>query len=299
MNQHKNIKLIGAALGWGAQLHETELASEIYHQAYLASLIADPTVKNIEWHKTIYPTLRHAASSKLDYPQRLEQIIQFNQQLSQAVQQQTEANQFCVVLGGDHAMAVGTWSGVVSALKAKKEFGLLWIDAHMDSHTPETTPSHAIHGMPLAILLGHGEPLLVNLMGSGPKLSPQHVVLFGIRSFEAGEAALLASLKVRIYFMEEIRDRGVELCLQEAIQRINQAPKGFGISVDLDAFDPIDAPGVGSPEPNGLFSDGLLPELKNAFAHPNFKALEIAEYNPTCDKNQKTLKLTQKILGLL
>ncbi len=299
MNQSKNIKLIGASIGWGAQVHETELAPETYHQADLATTIADITAKHCQWHKTIYSSIPCSSSKKLDYTQRLEQITEFNQQLSREIKQQYQANQFCVVLGGDHAMAIGTWSGVTGALNAAQEFGLLWIDAHMDSHTPDTTPSQAIHGMPLAVLLGYGEPALVNLMQVGAKLSSKHVVLFGVRSFEAGEAALLASLKVRIYFMEEIRDRGVELCLQEAIKLINQAPKGFGISVDLDAFDPIEAPGVGSPEPNGLFSDGLVGELKNAFSHPNFKALEIAEYNPIRDKEQKTLKLTQKILGLL
>lgn len=299
MNQHKNIKLMGAALGWGAQRHETELAADIYYQAHLASIIEDLTAKHCHWHKIIYPTIRHASSKTLDYAERLAQIIEFNQQLGKALEQQIEAKQFCVVLGGDHAMAIGTWSGTLAALKANQAFGLLWVDAHMDAHTPETTPSHAIHGMPLAVLLGHGEPGLVNLMNAGPKLSPKHVVLFGIRSFEPEEAALLASLKVRIYFMEEIRDRGVDLCLQEAIEIINQAPKGFGISLDLDAFDPLEAPGVGSPEPHGLFSDGFVPALKNAFSHPNFKALEIAEYNPTRDINQKTLKLTQKILSLL
>ena len=89
------------------------------------------------------------------------------------------------------------------------------------------------------------------------------------------------------------------VCLQEATRIVNQAPKGFGVTIDLDVFDPIEAPGVGSPEPRGIFSDGLLPELKNVFSHPNFKALEIAEYNPALDKNNQTLKLTQKILALL
>lgn len=299
MNQQKNIKIIGAALGWGAQLHEAELGPDAFHQAELAQSVSELSAHNCQWHQTLYPGLRHSPQKKLDYSESLKQITEFNQRLALVLQQQVKAQQFCVTLGGDHAIAIGTWSGVITALSAQLQFGLLWVDAHMDSNTPETSPSQAIHGMPLAVLLGHGEPALVNLIHPGAKLAPEHVVLFGVRSFDPGEAALLSSLKVRIYFMEEIRDRGVELCLQEALNIINQAPKGFGITIDLDVFDPLEAPGVGSPEPNGIFSDGLVPELKTVFSHPNFKSLEIAEYNPERDKDQKTLKLTQKILGLL
>lgn len=299
MNQRDNINIIGAALGWGAQLHETELAPDVFQTAELATTLSSFTDKNWQWHKTIYPNRRQQNQTKLEYAQRVQQIAEFDQRLAQEVKQQVQAGESYVVLGGDHAIAIGTWSGTIAALNAKQQFGLLWIDAHMDSHTPKTTPSHAVHGMPLAILLGYGEPTLVNLMSPGAKLSPEYVVLFGVRSFEPGEAALLASLKVRIYFMEEIRDRGVDTCMQGAIQIISQAPKGFGLSIDLDAFDPIEAPGVGSPEPNGIFSDGLVPELKKAFSHPLFKAVEIVEYNPTRDKDKRTLKLTQRILGLL
>ena len=291
MTQHKKMHLIGAALGWGAKRHETEFAPDVYAQAQLESLGT--------WHQTIYPALSfkdHAPT--LDYPSRLAQIVQFNQTLAKIIQEKSQANQFCVVLGGDHAIAIGTWSGIINALGAQQQFGLLWLDAHMDANTPETSRSHAIHGMPLAVLLGYGEKALVNLMQPGAKLSPNYTVLFGVRSFEAGEAALLAALKVRIYFMEEIRDRGIALCLEEALSLVNQAPKGFGVSIDLDVFDPIEAPGVGSPEPQGIFLEGILPGLKNIFAQVNLKALEIAEYNPVLDQGEKTLKLTQKILGL-
>lgn len=296
LSQNKKINIIGAAQGWGAQLHQTELGAETFYQANVSA-------NNASWHKIIYPTLRHvnqpAKDPLLNYSQRLQQIIHFNQQLAKELHQLNNFNQFNVVLGGDHSIAIGTWSGMISSLSAQKQFGLLWIDAHLDSHTPDTTPSHAIHGMPLAVLLGSGEPELVNLIQPGAKLLPSHVVLFGVRSFEPEEAAYLASLKVRIYNMEEIRDRGIDVCFQEAIERVSLAPKGFGLSIDLDAFDPLEAPGVGSPEPHGLFSDGLLPELKKAFESPKLKALEIVEYNPTREIDQKTIKLTQKILRLL
>ena len=283
--------LIGAALGWGAKRHETEFAPDVYAQAQLESLGT--------WHQIIYPALSFKDNAPtLDYPSRLAQIVQFNQTLAKIIQEKSQENQFCVVLGGDHAIAIGTWSGVIKALGAQQQFGLLWLDAHMDANTPETSRSHAIHGMPLAVLLGYGEKALVNLMQPGAKLSPHYTVVFGVRSFEAREAALLAELKVRIYFMEEIRDRGIALCLEEALSLVNQAPKGFGVSIDLDVFDPIEAPGVGSPEPQGIFLEGILPGLKNIFAQVNLKALEIAEYNPVLDQGEKTLKLTQKILGL-
>lgn len=283
----KSMDLIAAELGWGAKLHETAWGPKALAQhldlTYQATIVAD---------------MPYVPQQSLDYPQRLQEIIAFSTRLAQATHHSIEENRFPVVVGGDHAMAIGTWSGIISALQAKQNFGLIWIDAHMDSHTPATTPSMAIHGMPLAVLLGHGEKALVELGGQSPKLSPQHVVLIGVRSFEEGEAALLKKLNVKIFYMNEVKQRGLSIVLKEAIEIVSKNTKGFGVSVDLDAFDPILAPGVGSPEKDGIDDLGDIHQafkfLKQA---KGLKAIEIAEYNPSRDSEHKTAELVKLILG--
>jgi arginase len=166
----------------------------------------------------------------------------------------------------------------------------------MDAHTRETSPSQAYHGMPLAALLGYGDDALIHLLEQGSVLSPHHVCLIGVRSFEEGEAALLKRLGVRIYFMEEVKSRGFKTVLQEALQRVKQETQGFGLSIDLDGFDPEEIPGVGSPEPDGLKVEDVLPALSLIQNDPAFKALEIVEFNPDRDKGGKTLLFMRDLL---
>ena len=130
----------------------------------------------------------------------------------------------------------------------------------------------------------------------GAKLNPAHVVLIGVRSFESGEEELLKNLNVKIYYMNEIKERGLEEVFSEAIKIVTQGTKGFGISLDLDAIDPIEAPGVGTPEPNGLKAQEVLSALSTLKHNKNFKAFEIAEYNPTLDINHKTAALIQQCI---
>ena len=162
-----------------------------------------------------------------------------------------------VVVGGDHTCAIGTWKGVAHALQDKGRIGLLWIDAHMDAHTPQTTETGMLHGMPVAALLGYGYPELTRIAG-GVRLDPNCVCLYGVRSFERGEAEFLARLGVRVFLMSEIAERGVAVTLNEAVSIVGCANGGFGITLDMDAIDPLDAPGVGTPEAGGLRGDELI-----------------------------------------
>ena len=164
------------------------------------------------------------------------------------------------VVGGDHSCAIGTWRGVAEALRARGRLGLIWIDAHMDAHSPLSSPSGALHGMPLACLLGFGDSGLIDASG-GPALLPQHVCLVGVRSFEAEECALLERLGVRVFSMDEIEQRGIADVLREAHAIVSQGTAGFGITLDIDALDPADAPGVGTPEPGGLRAAALAHAL--------------------------------------
>lgn len=192
---------------------------------------------------------------------------------------------FPVVIGGDHSCAIGTWSGVHAYLAGVGRLGLLWIDAHMDSHTFGTSPTHAINGMPLACLLGYGDPKLTEVMSDCPKVLPQDVCLIGVRSFEAGEAELLRRLGVRIYFAEEVNERGMQEVFREAVAHVNAHTAGYGISLDIDALDPAEAPGVGSPVPDGLHRTELLAAFNSIRLDRRLLGLEVVEYNPHQDRN--------------
>jgi arginase len=200
-----------------------------------------------------------------------------------------------VIVGGDHSSAIATWGAVRQTMPGP--LGLVWIDAHMDSHTPETSPSGALHGMPLAVLLGHGAPELTGLGGPGPKLLPQHVTLLGVRSFEPAEATLLERLGVRVFMMRELRRRGLRACLEEALSIARHGTAAIGLSLDLDALDPSDAPGVGTPVPGGIPARDLIDAVTGLTGRQDLVAIEIAELNPIRDQGGKTTALVAELLA--
>lgn len=201
-----------------------------------------------------------------------------------------------IIFGGDHSIAVGTWSGVINSLKADGNFGLIWVDAHTDAHTYQTSPSKNYHGMPLSFLLGEGDERLSKIGGVKPKLLPEHLAIIGARSFEEGEIAFLNSKGVRIYYMDEVLQRGFETCFNEAVERVHGGERYFGVSLDFDYFDPSIAPGVGTPEPNGGELESVEKCFDGLMNSQYFAALELVEYNPTKEKENKTANVAFKLI---
>ena len=278
----QQIHFIGANSCWGAQIRTCEEGPDQLKNAGLLEVLPHAT-----W-ESLYPSKRFAQEN-VPLSISLPLIIDFNERLRNAVQKTLERKELPIIIGGDHSIAVGTWSGVAAHIA--KPMGLLWIDAHMDAHTPETSPSGAWHGMPLAALLGHGEKAWVK-----PIIKPENLCLIGTRSFEAGEQALLKRLNVRIYEMAEVKKRGFKAVLAEATQHICKHTAGYGISLDVDVVDPIDAPGVGSPEQGGIRGKELLEGLHGVLKDPRLKAFEMVEFNPTLDSQEKTAHLCIQIL---
>jgi arginase len=220
-----------------------------------------------------------------------EQIPALNTQLAKAIFSCATKHPFVVSIGGDHSCAVGTWSGIAEALQ--KDIGLIWIDAHMDSHTPETSESGNIHGMPLAALLGHGSPSLTHILSEKPKIKPENLFLVGIRSFEEGEKKLLDTLGVRVYFMDEVIQRGLSAVLSEILEKLSHIP--YGISLDVDFFDPSAIIATGTPVPGGAHPEEFLDSYSLFEAHPPI-AFELVEFNPSKDTDNTTLNHVLNIL---
>jgi arginase len=217
-------------------------------------------------------------------------------QLAAAVADARRRGRLPCVLGGDHSCAGGTWTGVARTLgkKGGGALGLIWIDAHMDSHTPATSHTGRLHGMPLAWLLGQDDDPLYGL-ASGV-LEPQHVCLVGVRSYEPEEDERLRRLGVRVIFMEEIRERGIEAVLDEALDIVTAGTSGFGVSIDLDVITPEDAPHVGTPVAGGVTSADLIPGLEEIAGRPGLAAVELVEYSPRLDRDGRTARVAIDLL---
>lgn len=282
--------LIGASLGAGAKIPETKLAP--FH---LKEMALDKQL-GIKWDEILESSTPHNPSIE----DRLDIVTQFNKSLCSTVQKAIYDHKKPIVIGGDHSMAIGTWSGVTTAHDAIGNFGLIWIDAHLDSHTFESSPSKAVHGMPVATLLGYGPQQLVDIGSPFPKLRPNHVVFIGARSYEEEEHNLLKQLGVKIFYMDDIKEQGLESIVKQSLDIVTSCSGGFGVSIDLDAFDPQQVPGVGSPEVNGIDVTDGLHVFKGLAHHPNLKAIEVAELNPQLDRHdissQFAIQLLESIL---
>lgn len=213
-------------------------------------------------------------------------------ELADRVEDQVRNGRFPLVLGGDHSQAVGTISGIARVKRERGErVGVVWVDAHTDMNTPQSSPSGNVHGMPLAVLLGHGPPDLVALAGDAPALRPEDVVVVGVRDVDAGEVPLVKQLGVRVYTMSELDARGTAVCLHEAFDRASYGTAGVHLSFDLDGVDPTHAPGVGTPVPGGLSLRESLLVCELAHRTGRLLGMEMVELNPTLDHENKTGKL--------
>jgi arginase len=217
--------------------------------------------------------------------------------LAAAVAQALSRGALPCVLGGDHSCAGGTWTGVARGLQARGAgaLGLVWVDAHMDAHTPGTSHSGRLHGMPLAWLLGQDDDPLYGLATG--VVAPQHVCLVGVRSFEPEEKERLERLGVRIFYMAEVDRVGVGAALGEALAIATAGTDAFGISVDLDAVTPEEAPGVGTPVRSGIHAAELIAALEGIGGRAELAAVELVEYCPRLDNDRRTARVAIDLLA--
>lgn len=275
------------AYGNAAENYDCEQGPRVLKNA----LEKTPLSQHCHWNTPLQVDNRHQQRAALH------DVAALSTLLAQSTHTAVQNKQFFVTLGGDHTAAIGSWSGAANAISG--DLGLIWFDAHMDSHTFETTPSNNIHGMPLAVLLGHGESVLTHIASHKPKLKPDNVALIGIRSYEPGEAALLKKLGVKIFYMEDIKKMGMQKVIASAVEIVSQNTAGFGISIDLDGFDPADAPGVGTSEADGVRAAEFLKHFSTIAHHPKLIGADIVEFNPMLDLDQKTEKLGVALIEML
>jgi arginase len=285
----RSVYLVGSASGIAAQHTGCEQGPQVLKDSEFLQNAFTALAVNPVWEAMLVSNPQAQSS--------LERVSGHCKNLAEHTAKLTREKKFFLVFGGDHSCAIGTWSGAASEIQG--DLGLIWIDAHMDAHTPETTPSGNIHGMPVASLLGQGYPQLTSIMTKTAKIKPENLCLIGVRSFEEGESELLKQLKVRVYYMPEVKERGLDAICKEALAQVTKNTVAFGVTLDLDSIDPLEAPGTGCWEPDGLSAEELCAALTNFAHNPHLVGAEIVEFDPSRDQNQMTEKLLSKIVQTL
>jgi arginase len=207
-----------------------------------------------------------------------------------------EAGKTPIVLGGDHSVAAGTVAGVAEFFrKQNQKLGLLWIDAHTDINTPESSPSGNVHGMPLAAIMGLGPPELANILGFSPKIAPENCVLVGVRDIDAAEKENVRRAGIEVYTMRDIDERGMRAVMEDALRAAGRGTAGYHVSLDMDWVDPEDAPGVGTPVRGGATYREAHLAMEIIADHGRLTSFEIVEVNPVIDEHNRTAELAVEL----
>ncbi len=232
-------------------------------------------------------------------PKHLAEMLLSSANIIEKVTAMLGNNEFPIILGGDHAIAIPTFSAIANHYKQKgTEIGLIWFDAHADINTPDTSPSGNIHGMPLATILGHGNAELVNLCDYAPKLNPKYFAHVGARDVDPGERSQIEKLGLRDNFftMSDIDKRGMAECVREAVSIASQAPGGYAVTFDIDGIDPNFAPGSGTLVRGGMTYREAHLALEIIAEHGGMRSFEIVEVNPLLDQSNITVELACELI---
>ncbi len=227
----------------------------------------------------------------------LNEIAEICKDLSATVQKSLEEGFLPIVLGGDHSIAIGVMSGIAAHYrKDKKQAGYIWLDAHGDMNTPESSPSGNVHGMPLASVMGYGAPELVDLLGFRPKVEPRNVVLVGVRELDAQEKKLIKKSGVHVFTMRDVDERGMREVMSEALKYAGDDTGGIAVSLDMDFVDPADAPGVGTPVRGGVTYREAHLAMEMLADSDAMVSLEVVEINPVIDEHNRTALLGVELI---
>lgn len=212
--------------------------------------------------------------------------------LAAMVSKAVEDERFPIVLGGDHSVAAGSVAGVAHAYKKRGEtIGVVWIDAHADMNTPESSPSGNVHGMPLACCIGDGPRELTHIFDYAPKVDAKNVVLVGIRDVDTLEGQRVRDSGMTAFTMRDIDERGLREVMEQALAIAGDGTAGVHISMDMDAVDPDEAPGVGTPVRGGMTYREAHLAMEIICDSGQMVAMELVEVNPVLDSANRTAML--------
>lgn len=296
MHKPTRVRMIGFPIDLGADrrgvdmgpsaLRIADIDRKLEALGYTVVDEGDIPVRNIE--------VQDMAEPKLKY---LPEIAEMSAVLASRVESVLDDGDFPLILGGDHSMSVGSLAGIgAHCKKHNKTLGVIWIDAHADMNTAETTPSGNIHGMPVAIAMGIGHPSLTSLGGDFPKLDPRNLAIVGLRSIDPGERDLIKELGVAAYTMFDVDKLGMYEIASRVLEDMARSVDHLHISFDVDGVDPSVAPGVGTPVPGGLTFRETHLFMEMISQVEAYASLEVAEVNPILDVRNSTAEFAADVV---
>lgn len=291
MTRSSEIAILGAPLDFGAgrrgvdmgpsALRLAGLNAKLQAMGYQVRDLGNVPVAQQETIDPGLPTAKYLAP-----------IAKCCAELARTVSDVVEKGQFPLVLGGDHSVGAGTVAGVSHALrKRQQKIGVIWIDAHADMNTPEISPSGNVHGMPLASCLGRGPRELTDIFGYGPKMAARNTVLIGLRDVDEREREVVRELGVVAFTMRDIDELGLRKIMEQAIAAATDGTAGFHLSLDMDAVDPDEAPGVGTPVRGGMSYREAHLSMEMVCDSGKMLSMEVVEVNPVLDTANRTALL--------
>jgi arginase len=287
-----HIRTIGVPMDLGADRRGVDFGASAIRYAGLTDQLRrlGHTVQDIGNIVVPQPESQPTGNPHLKF---LAPIVQVAEDLAQQVTATLQANEFPLILGGDHSIALGSISGVASV---HRQVGVIWVDAHADFNTEETTPSGNIHGMVLAALTGLGNPLLTHVGGWAPKLDPDNIVVIGARDLDPGEQTLLRTHHVHVFTMSDIDRYGISEVLRRAIAIAGRQDHAIHLSLDMDSLDPREAPGVGTPVRGGLSYREAHLAMEMISDSQHLVSMDVVEVNSILDRENATARLAVELI---
>ncbi|MYL47562.1 arginase [Virgibacillus halodenitrificans] len=293
---NKNISVIGVPMDLGQSRRGVDMGPSAMR--YAGAIEKLTTLKYIVKDLGDIPINRPVNNESTDGTnlKNLHQVTEANQQLADMVDEEIQKNNFPLIFGGDHSIAIGSLAGIA---KHYKNLGVIWYDAHGDLNSSETSPSGNIHGMPLAVSLGIGHDKLVNISDYVPKIKPENIVIIGARSLDPGEKELIKEKGIKVFTMHEIDRLGMPNVMSEAIKYLKDRTDGVHLSLDLDGLDPSEAPGVGTPVLGGITYRESHLAMEMLEESGMITSAEFVEVNPILDEKNKTATVAVALMGSL
>ncbi|HXE34541.1 MAG TPA: arginase [Verrucomicrobiae bacterium] len=287
----QKVRIIGVPMDLGQSRRGVDMGPSALRGAGLQARIKQlgHTVEDIGNLEVKQPEEMQIGEKRAKY---LQEITETCKDLATTVEKSLGEGFLPLVLGGDHSIAAGVAAGVSSHFrKEKKQIGYLWLDAHGDMNTPDSSPSGNVHGMPLAAIMGYGAPELVDLLGFRPKAEPSNIVIVGARDLDAQERKIVKKSGIHVFTMRDIDERGMREVMSDALKYAMDDTAGIAVSLDMDFVDPSDAPGVGTPVRGGVTYREAHLAMEMIADSEAMVSLEVVEINPIIDEHNRTALL--------
>jgi len=303
LSNSKQIGILGIPLGFGAGQTGSELGVEAMRLSNIRGKLLSEHIAGLGFDVKDYGNVPIIRPTKIaeesENPKYLSEMIASCRNIDYSLKNLLKDGSLPIILGGDHSIAIGSFSALSSFYRERgEEIGLIWFDAHADINTPESSDSGNIHGMPSAVLMGEGRKELVELDGFSPKLSKQYFAHVGARDLDQGEKDRIAAFGIRDQFftMSEIDKRGMLACVEDAIAIASRAPGGYAVTFDVDMIDPRFAPGSGTLVRGGATYREAHLALEVIAENGGMRSFEIVEVNPMLDQSNITVELACELI---